>query len=136
MTYDEIRSPFSTLSCSARLISILDFIFAETTLIEPSAWLADCRPTTDLRDDLPSRSRILALLRMLVATRQENQKSPAFDNVYSVPVQAALHRRWRVACLTRTECNIIGCPSDLAGVSRTRFELFMNVCRKIQSPVG
>jgi hypothetical protein len=26
---------------------------------------------------------------VLVATRQENLKSPAFDNVYSVPVQAA-----------------------------------------------
>jgi len=74
---------------SARLISILDFIFAETTMTEPSAWLTDCWPTTDPCGGLPSRSRILALPRTPVATRQENLISPAFDNVYSVPVQAA-----------------------------------------------
>jgi hypothetical protein len=27
---------------SARLICVLDFVFAETTLIEPSAWPTDC----------------------------------------------------------------------------------------------
>ena len=67
----------------------LDFIFAETTPTEPSPWLADCWTTTSPRSDLPSRSRILALSRTLVATRQENLISPAFDNVHSVPVQAA-----------------------------------------------
>jgi hypothetical protein len=74
---------------SARLICILDFIFAGTTLTELSAWLADCWPTTGPRSGLPSRSRMLTLSRTLVASRQENLISPAFDNVHSVPVQAA-----------------------------------------------
>jgi hypothetical protein len=85
------RNPIAIFNSilSARLICVLDFIFAEITLTQPSAWLADCWPTTDRRSDLPSRSRILSLLRTLIATRQENLISPAFDNVHSVPVQAA-----------------------------------------------
>jgi hypothetical protein len=76
------RNPIAIFNSilSARLICVLDFIFDETTLTEPSAWLADCQPTTDPRIDLPSRSRILTLSRTLVATRQENLISPAFDN--------------------------------------------------------
>jgi hypothetical protein len=74
---------------SARLICILDFIFAETTLTERPVWLTGCWPTTDPCGGLPSRSRILVFSRTLIARRQENLISPAFDNVYSVPVQAA-----------------------------------------------
>jgi hypothetical protein len=33
---------------SARLICVLDFIFAETTSTERTAWLAACGATTDL----------------------------------------------------------------------------------------
>jgi len=42
------RNPIAIFNSilSARLICILDFIFAETTLNEPSAWLADCWSTT------------------------------------------------------------------------------------------
>jgi hypothetical protein len=85
------RNPITIFNSilSARLICVLDFIFAETTVNEPSAWLADCWPTTDPSSDLSSRSKILALPRTFVATRQENLISPAFDNVHSVPVQAA-----------------------------------------------
>jgi len=72
---------------SARLICILDFIFAETTPAGLAAWLVDCWPTTDPRIDLSSRSRIFVLPRTLVASRQENLISPAFDNVHSVPVR-------------------------------------------------
>ena len=58
---------------SARLICILDFIFAETTLTEPSAWLTNCWPTTGPYSDLPSRSRILAFVAN--AHRQAPRKS-------------------------------------------------------------
>jgi hypothetical protein len=85
------RNPIAIFNSilSARLICVLDFIFAETTLVGGPAWPGDCWPTTSLSSDLPSRSRILALSRTLIATRQEKLKSPAFDNVHSVPVQAA-----------------------------------------------
>jgi len=85
------RNPITIFNfiLSARLICILDFVFAETNPTELPAWLAACWPTTIsvaalLLDHIRSRSR-----NGLAATRQENLKSPAFDNVYSVPVQAA-----------------------------------------------
>jgi hypothetical protein len=59
---------------SARLICVLDFIFAEITLTESATWLADCWPISRPCSDLPSRSRILALSQTFVATRQEKSK--------------------------------------------------------------
>jgi len=43
------RNPIAIFNSilSARLISILDFIFADTALTERSAWRADCWPTTN-----------------------------------------------------------------------------------------
>jgi hypothetical protein len=85
------RNPIAIFNSilSARLICVLDFVFAETTLTEPSAWPADCWSRTDPRSNLPSRSKILVLPQTFIATHQKNLISPAFDNVYSVPVQAA-----------------------------------------------
>jgi hypothetical protein len=58
---------------SARLICILDFVFAETTLTDWCAWLADCWPTpiavaSFLLDHESSRCRERS-----VATRQKNK---------------------------------------------------------------
>jgi hypothetical protein len=73
---------------SARLICVLDLIFAETTLTDRCAWLADCWPTpipvaSFLLDHESSRCRERS------SPRAKKIKSPAFDNVHSVPVQAA-----------------------------------------------
>jgi hypothetical protein len=62
------------LILSARLICVLDSIFAETTLIEPSAWAEIAGPQTDSGNDFPSRSRIFAVPRTFIATRQEKSK--------------------------------------------------------------
>jgi hypothetical protein len=87
------RNPIAIFNSilSARLICVLDFIFAETTLSELSAWLADCWPTTSPRSGLRfSITNPHALSRTLIAKRQEKPISPAFDNVHSVPVQAGV----------------------------------------------
>jgi hypothetical protein len=88
---DLLQKPIAIFNSilSARLICVLDFIFAETTLTEPSAWLAACWPTSILvpiilLDHEPSMRRERSSPRA-----KKNLISPAFDNVHSVPVQAA-----------------------------------------------
>jgi len=68
------RNPIAIFNSilSARLICVLDFVFAETTLVRRPARPAACWSTTDPLSDLPSRSPILALSRTFVAGHQEN----------------------------------------------------------------
>jgi hypothetical protein len=74
---------------SARLICVIDFIFAEINSDRYRRMVRGLLAHNRLAQRSFSRSRILALPQSFVARRQENLISPAFDNAHSVPVQAA-----------------------------------------------
>jgi hypothetical protein len=85
------RNPIAIFNSilSARLICVLDFIFAETTPVRRASWIADCGITPILVRIFFAINNGSCNSERLSPRAQKNLKSPAFDNVYSVPVQAA-----------------------------------------------
>jgi len=85
-----MRSPFQNSILSARLICVLDFISPKLVLSECPAWIADCWNQSDLSwRFFFSINNCSSISERSSSRAKKNLTSLAFDNVYSVPVQAA-----------------------------------------------